>query len=534
MAMIDRLKDATRSTNSIEAVQPSPGLQRPADLHGANPGASVNAPPPPKKEAKDPKAPAYTTEPEAISRAYYVEDRGRERRYFDDYQKKNLSIRADDSTISTKKEDLVTIRAMLTMVEARGWSEVKVSGTADFKRETWIEAQARGIAAQGYKASDIDRQEADRRRAERGQAPIQAGQKQDTNEVRPVTTQVGQAVAAVSQAVQNPSTASPQQRDAEPSRPGADLHRANHDPAPSLPGLPVTSIYALSARNLGVVPAGPAATKEAPEQQPARTSSDLHRANPSVPTSTMQTPPASVQTARKALGDDAVDLMLRAQSTVLELRSARLDNQVPEVVARIGINAQNQLADAWKEPSAAKAMSAAGFSEKGMQRDLQTGRWNAVSEGLSSGGVPIRGFNIEGVPLSQEPNRELPGHSKEAAQVVGQKLAPQEAVPTVNHRQALKDATAELSPDGRLVLAALSEKIDRQMNKLNADAKLETKAFAAAELVKKEKLEGPVVLSPELRKMATALEPAQAPSPVQQPSVVRQVEPQPPQRSRSR
>ncbi len=188
MAMIDRLKDATRSTNSIEAIQPSPQPQRPLDLHGANPGASVDAPPPPKKETKDPKAPAYTTEPEAISRAYYVEDRGRERRYFDDYQKKNLSIKADDSTISTKKEDLVTIRAMLTMAEARGWSEVKVSGTADFKRETWIEAQARGIAAQGYKASDIDRQEADRRRAELGQVPIQAGPKQDTNEVRPVTT----------------------------------------------------------------------------------------------------------------------------------------------------------------------------------------------------------------------------------------------------------------------------------------------------------------------------------------------------------
>ena len=432
MAMIDRLKDATRSTNSIEAVQPSPALQRPVDLHGANPGVSANAPPPPKKEAKDPKAPAYTTEPEAISRAYYVEDKGRERRYFDDYQRKNLSIRADDSSISTKKEDLVTIRAMLTMVEARGWSEVKVSGTADFKRETWIEAQARGIAAQGYKASDIDRQEADRRRAERGLAPVQAGPKQDVNEVRTVTTPAGPAVAVASQAVQNLSPATLQQRDAEPSRPGTDLHRANRDLAPNLPQQPTASTYALSARNLGVVPSSPVAVKEAPDQQPTRAPSDLHRANPSSPATAAPGPSTPIQ-ATQAVG--------------------------------------------------------------------------------------------------QKPAQQ------EATPVVGQKPTQPEATPMVNHRQALKDATAELSPDGRLVLAALSEKIDRQMNKLNADAKLETKAFAAAELVKKERAEGPVVLSPELRRQATAPEPAQVretPAPVQQPALVRQVEPQPAQRSRSR
>ena len=334
MAILDRLKDASRSTNSIEAVQPLSGPQRLMDLHGANPAAPPTAltaaSSAARKSSGDPKAAAYTTEPEAISRAYYVEDRGGERRYFEDYQRKSLAIRADDSTITTKREDLNTIRAMLTMVEARGWSEVRVAGTADFKRESWIEAQARGITAQGHKASDLDRQEADRRRAERGQAPVQAGREQDTNEIRTV----------------------------------------------------------------------------------------------------------------------------------------------------------------------------AGFS------------------------------------ASAEPNRALPIHSKEAAPVVVQNPIQPSAVPTVNHRQALKDATAELSPDGRLVLAALSEKIDRQMNKLNADAKLETKAFAAVELVKKERLEGPVVLSPELRKLATAPEPAQqmkqTPTLVQQPSVVQQLEPQPAQRSRSR
>lgn len=487
MAMLDRLKDATRSTNSIEAVQPLAGPQRPLDLHGANPAGSPTAPaaapPAAKKPAGDPKAPAYTTEPEAISRAYYVEDRGGERRYFDDYQRKSLAIRADDSTITTKKEDLNTIRAMLTMAEARGWSEVKVAGTADFKRESWIEAQARGITAQGHKASDLDRQEADRRRAERGQAPVQAGPKQDTNEIRTVA---GPAVqAAAPQAAQTVTPAAAPQREAEPSRPAVDLHRAN--------------------------PLSPAAAP--------------------IPV------PSADQVARNAIGKDAVGLMVRAQDAVLDYRKMRLEDQPPRPVAEFAAQARQQLSNAWQNANASKAMTAAGFSEKGMQRDLETGRFNALSTGLSVSGVPAREFDIKLIPLSVEPNRMLPSHSKEAAPVIGQNPAQPGTTLAVNHRQALKDATAELSPDGRLVLAALSEKIDRQMNKLNADAKLETKAFAAAELVKKEKLEGPVVLSPELRKLATAPEPAQvkqAPAPVPQPAVVRQVESQPPQRSRGR
>ena len=398
MAMLDRLKDATRPTNSIETVQPPAPFQRPADLHGANPGGPPDAPPAAKKLGGDAKAPAYTTEPEAISRAYYVEDRGGgERRYFDDYQRKSLAIKASDNSISTKKEDLNTIRAMLTMAEARGWSEVKVAGTADFKREAWIEAQARGITAQGHKVTDLDRQEADRRRTERGLAPVSS--KPDMNEVRPVTG--AQATSVASAPVQ--AAASMPQQDPEAPQQAR--------PAPAQQPSQAAPVYALSVRNLGVVPG-----------------------------------PANDQRQQTTQQQDAPAL-------------------------RLG-----------KPADASAPQPATGVA------------------------------------------------------------GPQEAVQAVrpaapDHRKALKDATAELSPDGRLVLTALSEKIDRQMNKLNAEAKLETKAFAATELVKKEKMEGPVVLSPELRKLATAPEPVQAkqpPAPAQQPIPARQVELEPPQRTRSR
>ncbi|NPD69594.1 hypothetical protein HN018_27050 (plasmid) [Lichenicola cladoniae] len=356
MALLDRLKDATKPTNTIEAVQQQ-GQATPPDLHRASPAQAPVAPvAEARKAGNEAKAPAYATEPEAISRAYYVEDRGSERRYFDDYKKTALAIRSDDTSINSKREDLNTIRAMLTMAESRGWQEVKVNGSAEFKREAWIEAATRGITAQGYKASDIDRQEADRRRKEQGQATSQTPQKPETNEIRQATVQPSSALS----------------------------------PAPSSP-----------------VMATP--TPQGPVQQ--------------VPSSEKPTPASSIQ---------------------------------PE------------------------------SSNK------------------------------------QAPNAATP--------------AQQEATPTrADHRKALREATAELSQDGRLMLAAVSEKIDREMNKMNNDGKSELKAYFATELVKKEKSEGPVVLSTDLKRAATAPEPIpqqKAPEPERQPE--RHMEPEEPHRTRSR
>ena len=88
-----------------------------------------------------------------------------------------------------------------------------------------------------------------------------------------------------------------------------------------------------------------------------------------------------------------------------------------------------------------------------------------------------------------------------------------------------------MSADARLVLAALSEKIDRQMHKLNRDAKAELRAFAASELARKERAEGPIVLPAEHRRAATASEPTRAPRPT---PVRSREEMEPPRRSLAR
>lgn len=269
MALTDRARGMAGLANTVAPARPdglhSASAQRPA-------GGKIG----------DGSA-AYAAEPESIARSYYVEERGGERRYYDDYQRKTLAMRADASGISSTREDLNTVRAMLKLAETRGWSEVNLSGTANFRREAWIEATAAGMTALGYKASDLDRQEADRRRAER-----------DPNTVR--------------------------------------------------------------------------------------------RTHP---------------------------------------------------------------------------------------------------------------------PSTDKPS------------------------PGLDHHRTAAAAEAELSTDARLVLAALSEKIDRQMHKLNADAKLELRAFAAVELARKERAEGPVVLSAEQRRAATAPEPA----PTRSPPVQRRDEMEQPRRS---
>lgn len=110
------------------------------------------------------------SEPEGIANAYFVEDKGRERRYYEDYLRKTLVIRATDTAIRSRQQDLNTVRAMLDLAAARDWHSVAIKGSASFRREAWIEAEARGLPARGHRPTDPDRQEAERRRRERGRA----------------------------------------------------------------------------------------------------------------------------------------------------------------------------------------------------------------------------------------------------------------------------------------------------------------------------------------------------------------------------
>ncbi len=189
MGLADRLADAARPTNSIRE-STGKGLPR------ANP-ASAGKPP-----LEAPVMPAAAKRPmdRAVPdpRAYDVEDTGGERRYYEDYKRQSLALRASGRTINSKREDLATIRGMPALAEARGWTALAVRGSADFRREAWIEAQAHGLDAHGYEATALDRQEAERRRAERG----------PSNALRPVAVASGSAERAEPAGPAKPGTTS--------------------------------------------------------------------------------------------------------------------------------------------------------------------------------------------------------------------------------------------------------------------------------------------------------------------------------------
>lgn len=53
------------------------------------------------------------------------------------------------------------VAAMIQTADARGWSEVKVSGDEAFRRKAWIEATARGIEVKGYEPTEKDKMRAE-------------------------------------------------------------------------------------------------------------------------------------------------------------------------------------------------------------------------------------------------------------------------------------------------------------------------------------------------------------------------------------
>lgn len=68
------------------------------------------------------------------------------------------------TTLKTPSSSPELARTLVVVAEARGWDGLKVRGSAEFKREVFIEASARGLRVTGYgRASDADLAEVEAR-----------------------------------------------------------------------------------------------------------------------------------------------------------------------------------------------------------------------------------------------------------------------------------------------------------------------------------------------------------------------------------
>jgi hypothetical protein len=74
--------------------------------------------------------------------------------------------------LSSKSDVPVVVRAMVDMAQAKGWEGIRIKGTPEFMRSTWLEASLRGIDVQGYTPAAEDRKrlmQAQQQRAEKEQ-----------------------------------------------------------------------------------------------------------------------------------------------------------------------------------------------------------------------------------------------------------------------------------------------------------------------------------------------------------------------------
>jgi hypothetical protein len=76
------------------------------------------------------------------------------------YHPKNTAVVAFEdkgNKLETRSNSEQIAETMVTIARARGWDEIKVSGSETFRKEVWLEAAAHGMKVKGYTPSEVDK-----------------------------------------------------------------------------------------------------------------------------------------------------------------------------------------------------------------------------------------------------------------------------------------------------------------------------------------------------------------------------------------
>lgn len=90
--------------------------------------------------------------PEVVRKRYLAEAG----QYF--FRDRNNALAFEDKggRIATQTEDPVVAASMVELAVAKGWKELKVTGSESFRRSVWLEAAKRGMAIRGYEPKPQD------------------------------------------------------------------------------------------------------------------------------------------------------------------------------------------------------------------------------------------------------------------------------------------------------------------------------------------------------------------------------------------
>jgi hypothetical protein len=110
------------------------------------------------------------------------------------YHPKNTdSVAFEDkgNKLETKSNSGNIAESMVSIAAARGWDEIKVSGSESFSREVWLEASSRGMQVKGYSPSEQDKAELAKRmrepeinKIEQANKPFRGRENDETKEIK--------------------------------------------------------------------------------------------------------------------------------------------------------------------------------------------------------------------------------------------------------------------------------------------------------------------------------------------------------------
>ena len=115
----------------------------------------------------------------------------------------NVAFRDEGHRLSTKLENREVIRDLVAIAKDRGWS-IEISGTKEFQRRAWQEAQVAGLTVRNYEASELERQQLARRLGRERAAAPEAG-----SGGSPVSASAGESAGTTSSPAERPPARDP-------------------------------------------------------------------------------------------------------------------------------------------------------------------------------------------------------------------------------------------------------------------------------------------------------------------------------------
>lgn len=136
--------------------------------------------------------------PSQLNNDYLVS--GDKREYFNRQSNALEFAVVNDKTMKTSNNNPNNIRSMLNIAKENKWTSIKVTGSKDFRKETWMQANIMGIKAKGYNPTKEDVKIMEARKAEfQKNQPVTAQTPNNTIENisrQPITDKIKHQVAA--------------------------------------------------------------------------------------------------------------------------------------------------------------------------------------------------------------------------------------------------------------------------------------------------------------------------------------------------